>query len=201
MLVRLFVALSADAPIASTPLINKPIAANMPAVKAAAPSGLKRKFLATAAANKAFLRVLTVLTIASKETIKAAILLIVKAAIKRAAKDLIKTMFSLIASPIVIKALEADSPKLIILVCNWSMSVAPLIRIMASTSPAPILSLAESAATFNLASLPAKVLAAAEAAPFVTSVTSLRILAKSPEARVVLLMPKPNAPKLLVLPK
>ncbi len=98
--------------------IIKPIAANMPAVIAAAPNGLNKKFLAIAEASKAFLRTLTVLTIVPNAVMKAAILLIVKAASNTAAKDLTKTMLSFINCPILIKAWEVDSPKLIIFVCR-----------------------------------------------------------------------------------
>ena len=96
----------------------KPIAANIPAVNAAAPNGLNRKFLAIALASKAFLNVLTVLTIASKAIIKLAILLTVKAAAKIIANDFIKTMFSEINVPILLSVSAADLPKLIILTCN-----------------------------------------------------------------------------------
>jgi hypothetical protein len=58
-----------------------------------------------------------------------------------------------------------------------------------------------SAATFNLASLPEKVSAALEAAPFVMFVISFRIKAKSPEARVVLLKPNSNPFKPFVFPR
>ena len=95
----------------------------MPAVIAAAPIGLNKKFLATALANKAFLNCLTTLTIVCKEAIKAAILLTVKAAASTIAKDLIKTMFSEINLPTLASVSAAELPKLMIFPCSWSMSV------------------------------------------------------------------------------
>ena len=81
------------------------------------------------------------------------------------------------------------------------MSVDELTASKALTNPLPMLSFAWSVATFILASLPANVSAPAAAAPEVRIPISLMILAKSPEANVVLLMPSFNAPNDFVFPR